>query len=291
MNVPLMLKAKRWRRLALGTLVATTAVGVALAPALNAQSVTGRWLRIQRVSGNVTTLVGGRRNAQVGDRLSAVGHGLITGNRSSANLAVDDGIGAIAVAQNTRLTVQQLYIAPDGAKITVIDVPRGQARLQVRRFTNPNSRLELHTPSGVAAVRGTVFGVSVDEDGQTTIATTEGQVEASANKVVVPVDPGMVSIIYPGEPPSLARTLDRELDIQWDGYEWRDNHFYISGRIDPANELLAMGEEISISRTGRFEEELQLSSRSQPAVLTVQNAMGETRTHRLLPWLSHDALR
>ncbi|MGD1853578.1 MAG: FecR domain-containing protein [Leptolyngbyaceae cyanobacterium] len=285
MNVPL-LQTKRWRQLVLGTLVVTTAV--ALAPAIKAQSVTGRWLRVQRISGNVTTLIGRRKSAQVGERLSAVGHGLITGNRSSANLAVDDGIGSIAVAQNTHLTIQQLYVLPDGGKVTVIDVPRGQARLQVRPFTHPSSRLELRTPSGVAAVRGTVFGVSVDEDGQTNVATLEGQVEASAQEVAVPVNAGMVSIIHPGEPPSPARELDRELDIQWDSYEWRGDHFYMAGRIDAANTLLAMGDELATSRAGRFEESLQLPSRSQPVVLTVQNAMGEARTYRLLPWLSND---
>ncbi|MEM8611798.1 MAG: hypothetical protein AAGF93_07250, partial [Cyanobacteria bacterium P01_H01_bin.105] len=125
-------------------------------------------------------------------------------------------------------------------------------------------------------------------DGQTNIATLEGQVEASAQDVVVPVNAGMVSTIHPGEPPSPARALDRELDIQWDSYEWRDDHFYISGRIDPANTLLAMGEELPISRAGRFEEKLQLTSRSQPVVLVVENAMGEARKYRLLPWLSND---
>ncbi|MEM1252649.1 MAG: FecR family protein [Cyanobacteria bacterium P01_H01_bin.21] len=288
MKVRLMLQPKRLKQTILGALIATTAISVALIPILEAQSAAGRWLQIQRISGDVTTLAGPRKSAQVGDRLSAAGHGLITSNRSSAHLAVDDGIGTIAVAQNTRLAIRQLSVLSDGSKITVIDVPQGQARLQVRRFTHPNSRLELHTPSGVAAVRGTEFGVSVDDEGQTNVATLEGQVEAIAQDVAVPVDAGMVSIIHPGEPPTSTRSLDRKLDIQWDLYEWRDDHFYMAGRIDAANTLLAMGEELSVSRTGHFEQKLRLSDRSLPVVLTVQNAVGESRTHRLLPWLSND---
>ncbi|MEM9978525.1 MAG: FecR family protein, partial [Cyanobacteria bacterium P01_D01_bin.2] len=165
---------------------------------------------------------------------------------------------------------------------------RGQARLQVRRFNNPNSRLELHTPSGVAAVRGTVFGVSVDEDGQTSVATLEGQVEASAQNVAVPVDAGMVSIIYPGEPPTSPQSLDRELDIQWQTYEWREDHFYMAGWIDPANTLMVMGDEISTTRTGYFAKKVFLADRSHRVMLTVQNAMGEARIYELLPWLSND---
>lgn len=287
-NVCVMARPQLLKRLALGSLLAVVPLGILGVPALQAQSRPGGWLQVQRMTGNVTTLTGRSKNTQVGDRLSAIGHGLVTGNRSSANLSVDDGIGSVAVAQNTRITVKQLSVLADGARVTVLDVPRGQARLQVRRFTHANSRLELHTPSGVAAVRGTVFGVSVDEEGQTNVATLEGQVEASAQEVSVPVDAGEVSIIYPGEPPTSVRALDRRLDIQWQAYEWRTNHFYIAGHIDAANTLLAMEDEVSVSRSGYFEERIPLTDRSQPVELTVQNAMGETRTHRLLPWLSHD---
>ncbi|MBE9066760.1 FecR domain-containing protein [Leptolyngbya cf. ectocarpi LEGE 11479] len=286
MNVCSRLQTRRLKHLAIGSILATAALGVPFASV--AQSVPGRWLQVQRMAGSVTLLTGSRKPAQVGNRLSTVGHGLVTGNRSSAHLSVDDGIGAIAVSQNTRIAIRQLSVLPDGSKVTVIDVPQGQARLQVRRFTHNNSRLELHTPSGVAAVRGTEFGVSVEQNGQTNVATLEGQVEASAQSVVVPVDAGMVSIIHPGDPPTPARVLDRELKIQWLSYEWKNDQFYISGRIDAANTLLAMGEELPVGRTGHFEENLQLTDRSQPVVLTVQNALGEARTYKILPWLSHD---
>ncbi|MEM7063352.1 MAG: FecR family protein [Cyanobacteria bacterium P01_B01_bin.77] len=286
MNVCSRLQTRRLKHLAIGSMLATTVMGVSFASL--AQSASGRWLQVQRVTGSVTLLTGGRKPAQVGNRLAAVGHGLVTGNRSSAHLSVDDGIGGIAISQNTRIAIRRLSVLADGSKVTVIDVPRGQARLQVRRFTHANSRLELHTPSGVAAVRGTEFGVSVEQDGQTNVATLEGQVEASAQSIVVPVNAGMVSIIHPGEPPTPARVLDRELKIQWHGYEWKNDRFYVSGRIDAANNLVAMGEELPVGRTGHFEEMLQLTDRSQPVVLTVQNAMGEARTYRLLPWLSHD---
>ena len=286
MNVCPIPQPTLFKRLA-GALVVATTLGIAAVPALQAQT-TGGWLQVQRVSGSVTTLIGRRKSTQVGDRLSAVGHGLVTGNRSSANLSLDEGIGSIAVAQNTQVRVEQLSVLSDGARVTVLDVPRGQARLQVRRFTNPNSRLELHTPSGVAAVRGTVFGVSVDEDGQTSVATLEGQVEASAQNVAVPVDAGMVSIIHPGEPPTSPQSLDRKLDIQWQTYEWRNDHFYVAGWIDRANTLMVMGDEIATTRTGYFAKKVFLADRSQQVMLTVQNPMGETRMHSLLPWLATD---
>ncbi|MBX2862932.1 MAG: FecR family protein [Leptolyngbyaceae cyanobacterium MAG.088] len=275
------------KNVALGSLLAATTLGISFASTITANSATQRTLHVQRLSGRVTTLAGGRKNAQVGDRLTAAGHSIATGYRSSANLRIDGGSGSIAVAQNTHMIVEQLSVSSSGGHVTVLDVPRGQARVQVPPFTNPSSRLELHTPSGVAAVRGTDFGVVVSEDGKTGIATLEGKVEASAQSVAVPVEAGMVSIIRPGETPTPAKPLDRELDIQWTLYEWRDKQLHIEGKINPANTLLVAGEDITIGRTGYFKADIPLKKRTHRVIATVKNPMGETRRHRLFHWLAH----
>ena len=275
-------------RLALGSLLVATTLGISLVPILDAESAVRRALHVRRSSGTVTTVNGQWKRTQSGDRLTARGHGIITGYRSSANLSIDGGSGSISVAQNTHMKVQQLSVASAGGHVTVIDVPRGQARVRVRPFTNPSSRFELHTPSGVAAVRGTDFGVSVSEDGKTGVATLEGRVDASAQSVAVPVEAGMVSIIRPGETPSPAQPLDRELDIQWTLYEWRDNRLHIEGHINPANALLVAEEEISVNRAGYFKADLPLKKRTHRVIATVKNPMGETRDHRLFRWIAHD---
>ncbi|MEA5466182.1 FecR family protein [Leptothoe sp. PORK10 BA2] len=272
----------------LSSLLAVTTFGLSLASTFEAESAVRRALHVRRTSGTVTTVNGQQRRTQVGDQLTASGHGLITGHRSSANLAIDGGSGSVSVAQNTQMTIQQLSVSSRGGHVTVLDVPRGQARVQVPTFTNPSSRLELHTPSGVAAVRGTVFGVSVSENGKTGIATLEGKVEASAQSVKVPVAPGMVSIIHPGEAPTPARPLDRTLEIQWNLFEWRGNRLYVEGKIDSANSLLVAENEISVDRHGYFKSDFPLSKSTHRVIATVQNPMGETRDHRLFRWIVHD---
>ncbi|MEM9004157.1 MAG: FecR domain-containing protein [Cyanobacteria bacterium P01_F01_bin.86] len=272
------------RRFALGSLLVTTAIGAYSFAALKVQAIEGRWLQVERIAGDVTIQTNSQREAQVGDRLSAIGHGTVTGRQSSANFAIDSGIGSLAVAQNTQMTVQRLATLSDGARVTILDVPRGQVRMQVRPFSNPNSRLELHTPAGVAAVRGTEFGVAVNEDGKTSIATLEGQVEASAQSVTVPVNAGFVSIVHPGEAPTPARPLDRELAIQWQTQERRGRRLHISGRINTANALFRNETEIAVSRTGYFELVVPLASPNRSTVLTVKNPLGESRTHRIRPW-------
>lgn len=279
-----MAKTERINRRVFGALMAATTLGIVLRPKeLLANAYLRRWLRIQRTSGDVTILTGQSKRAKIGDYLTAVGHGLVTGPRSTAHLAVDDGIASVAVAQNTRMTIEQLSVLRDGARITVLDVPQGQARFQVRRFTNPNSRLELRTPSGIAAVRGTIFGISVNQQGQTNIAALEGQVDAVAQKARVPINAGEVSIIYPGAAPTITRSLDRQLDIRWKDYEWRGEAFYMAGYVDAANLLWVNDQEISVDRAGYFEQTIPFYRQRGVVSIMVQNPMGEIRTHKVFP--------
>ncbi|NEQ43627.1 MAG: FecR domain-containing protein [Leptolyngbya sp. SIOISBB] len=167
----------------------------------------------------------------------------------------------------------------------------GQARIQARPFTNPNTLLELQTPSGVAAVRGTDFGVIVDEAGKTSVGTVEGTVEVTAESVTVTVDEGLATLIRPGEPPTVPTRLDRELNLEWFQISRRGNTLALAGRIDPTNSLTYRNTEIPISPTGYFEQTVRLGSANRSVVFVVQNPLGESREHRLNSWQFNDIER
>ncbi|MEO1208360.1 MAG: FecR family protein [Cyanobacteria bacterium J06638_20] len=245
--------------------------------------VSGRWLEVGRISGGVTYQRDGSRAARVGDRLEGPGHGVRTAERASTTLNLDTAIGSINVAASTQVWVQQLAITSDGGRITILDVPQGQARIQVRSFTNPSSRLELHTPSGVAAVRGTDFGIIVAEDGRTTIGTEEGAVEASAQGVSVLVEEDFASVIRPGEPPSEPQPLDRELVLEIINLTRRGDRVNLEGRINPTNQLLFEDEALPVRRTGYFRTSVPLPPLRR-LELEVQNPLGESRTYRYSFW-------
>ncbi|MBE9099019.1 FecR family protein [Vacuolonema iberomarrocanum] len=268
-------------------LVSTTLLLGAGFSSIAAAQTSGRWLEVSRISGSVTYQRSGSRAARVGDRLEAPGHGVSTADRASTTLALDTAIGSINVAANTEVWIQQLAIASDGGRITILDVPRGQARIQVRTFTNPSSRLELHTPSGVAAVRGTDFGIIVSDDGRTAIGTDEGAVEASAQGVRVIVEPDFASVIRPGEPPSEPQPLDRELALQVVNLTRRGDQINLEGRINPTNQLLFNGEDVPVRRTGYFRTSVSLPPLRR-LELTVQNPLGEERTYRFPSWRVDD---
>ena len=223
-----------------------------------------RWLTVDQLSGQVSFISyqGARRQARMGDRLSNVGDILVTGSNASARLEVDSQSGFVMLAENTQVQVQALSITRSGGQITELAVSRGQVRLRVRPLSNPDTRLEIHTPSGVSGVRGTDFGVSVQPNGQTGVATLEGSVATSAQGQTVAVVADTQSVVYPGEPPTPPEPLqdDPTLFIERlsflpgsSGDRARPALVRLVGYTDKVNLLKINNDLKGLSRTGRFD--------------------------------------
>lgn len=242
-------------------IVTGTALVVAHASSVGAQQApvtvrVDRWLSIQQFSGNVSyDRANVSRAARVGDRLQSVGEGVTTGRASFASLLVDTGVGFLNVLEQTKLRVRELSVAPDNGRITRLDVARGQVRLRLRPFTNRGSQLEIHTPAGVSSVRGTEFGVSVQPDGKTGVATLSGAVETSAQGGTVPVPAGFQNLTIPGEPPSPAVPLkdDPSLQHRFEKLIERNiRRVRLVGQVDPVNLVIVNGQPQSTDRNGQF---------------------------------------
>ncbi|MGF1521378.1 MAG: FecR domain-containing protein [Leptolyngbyaceae cyanobacterium] len=246
----------RWR----GGLLLTAAAVAALSGIQTsswAQRVrVDRFLDLQSISGDVAFQSGdSSRTAEVGDRLSQVGDGLTTGQSSVARLAVDTGIGFVDVSENTQMRIRRMDVAPDNGRITHLDVPQGQIRIEVRPFTHNGSELEIHTPAGVSSVRGTEFGVTVQPDGKMGVATLEGGVATSAQNQTVEVPEGFQNLTIPGEPPSPAVPLrdDPTLDVEIRRIiEGGNRRLEFVGQVDPVNLVLVEEESQTIDEDGTF---------------------------------------
>lgn len=243
-----------------------------------------RWLAVRQNRGQVQFRQQGRMRAvKAGDRLQAVGDGIITGKQATAMLEVDTGVGFIQVAENTRVEVRSLGLASDNGRITTLSVPYGQVRLRLRPFTHRGSNLEIHTPAGVSAVRGTEFGVSVQPNGKTGLATLSGNVatQAQANTVFVPG--GSQNFTIPGEAPTQAVPLQDNTQLRYDldrGIQQGVRTLRLIGQVDPVN-LVFVGEtSVPTDRSGKF-------SLSLPAIyaqrfqITVVTPLGRKQTHDL----------
>ncbi|NJN32280.1 MAG: FecR domain-containing protein [Synechococcales cyanobacterium RM1_1_8] len=251
-----------------------------------AQALAAGWLEVMRADGRVVLRQGSFRAAAVGDRLFQAGDALQTGAAASAILELDDGIGRINVAENTAFTISRLARLRSGARLTTLDLSQGQVRLNVRKFTHAQSRLEIRSPAGVAAVRGTEYGVSLSDDGRMVVATASGLVTASNRGRRVFLEANFGSRLRPGEFPSPPQRLDRQLLLQRSTVELSGQQLYIRGQIDPLNHVSVAGIEIPVDNTGQFDTSITLPD--DPLIfdfdIVVSNALGELRIYPLLNW-------
>jgi hypothetical protein len=213
-----------------------------------------RWLEIRRPIGQVIYVKNqNSQPAKSGMKLQSVGDTIITKQGSSAVLAMDIGTGFINVSENTIVTINQLNTGAKGERITQLLVKSGQVRLKIRRLTHDTSRVEIRTPAGIAGVRGTEFGVSVQENGKTGVGTREGSVATSAQGRTVLVNAGFQNLTIPGQPPSPPIPLRDNPSLNILQLLANGNRVRIVGTVDPVNLVKIFQQPINIDPSGRFD--------------------------------------
>ena len=228
-----------------------------------------RSLEVRQPVGEVIYSRGNKSQpARNGLRLEAVGDTIITKQNSSAVLAIDIGTGFVRISENTSINIQRLDRGRGGEQITQLQVSGGQVRLQTRPFTNPASRLEIKSPAGVAGVRGTDFGVNVQQNGTMGVATLTGGVATNAQGRTVLVKAGFQNLIVPGEPPSKPVPLQESTSLNIRELSASGNQVRIVGTVDPVNLLIIAQQEQNTDVNGKFDITVPfLSNRRVEAVV------------------------
>lgn len=119
----------------------------------------------------------------------------------------------LTVGENSRVEIDEYIYNPEkNVRQAIVKLMQGQVRALVSKVFKANgSRFEIHTPSAVAAARGTYFTVWV-ENGQSGIINIgeKGRVDFTSGGITVAVDPGFFSIAHKGQAPSAP--LPHQLD-------------------------------------------------------------------------------
>ncbi|MDX2098306.1 MAG: FecR family protein [Leptolyngbyaceae cyanobacterium bins.59] len=241
-----------------------------------------RWLEVRELSGSVMYLRGAlAQQAQLGTRLQQVGDTIKTGPRSSTLLEVDTGSGFVSMAANTTVQVKAIQTLPSGGRLTRLQVVQGQARFRVKRGESNNSILEIETPGGVSAVRGTEFGVNVHPDGKTGIATLEGKVETFAQGQSVMVEAGFQTLLVPGEPPTRPIPFQEGTGLKLQLLDAINSKTVrIRGQVNPVNLLTIADVSQTLDRNGQFDIQIPLpASRRIEAV--VVSPFGKRQVYEL----------
>ncbi len=140
------------------------------------------------------------RALQAGDLLLA-GTELSTATNSSATLRFADG-SVLVIQPGSHLTLDTVSVyAGGGMADTRLRLQQGRVEVSANPRRTPGSRLQVITPSAVAAVRGTHFRVAADV-AVTREETLEGRVGLAAAGQHVVVADGQGSLAEAGKPPS-----------------------------------------------------------------------------------------
>jgi hypothetical protein len=157
------------------------------------------------LGGNVE--VSGPSGAQTG----ADGMTLQAGTRISTSadahaiLTFFDG-STVTLEPGTEIEIQQVATDSDQNVTIVMKQWVGRTWSRVVKMADAGSRYEIETPTATAIVRGTLFATDVGEQGETTVATTEGLVSVAARGEEVFIPPQQQTSVGPGETPAAPST-------------------------------------------------------------------------------------
>jgi YVTN family beta-propeller protein len=131
---------------------------------------------------------------QVGDRVrtDAASHAVVT---------FFDG-STIEVEPTTTITVDTATINANGSITISLTQTLGRTWSSVQKLTKADSRFELKTPTSTAVVRGTGFITDVSPTGVTTLQTSDGVVNVTAQGQSVDVAAGQVTTVQQNAPPT-----------------------------------------------------------------------------------------
>lgn len=247
---------------------------------------TDQWLKVDKVMGTVkyrNLYNYANRAAKVGDRLQTTSDEISTGANSSAVLSVDTGVGSIYVEENTTIQIRSFRIAADNGRITNLFVPRGKARLQIRKFTNRGSQLNIQTPAGISGVRGTKYSITSRPNGNMILTTFEGSVATTAQNQTKMVNGGFQNLTVVGEPPSIPVPISNDASLRYAinrQTTGSGRNIFFVGYTNPFNTVKVDGLEQSLDRSGKFSLQLPATS-SLKVKVTVETSTGKIQVYEI----------
>ena len=139
-------------------------------------------------------------SASDGDIVST-GDRVQTADRSHAMVSFFDG-STLEIEPATTVQIEEAQGAASGAIAIRIAQTLGRTWASVQKLTRVDSKFEIRTPTLTAAVRGTGFITEVLADGTSSVQTTDGTVQVTAQGQTVSVGAGQTTIAPPNGPPA-----------------------------------------------------------------------------------------
>lgn len=138
--------------LALNLIIVSPVLAVGQTRIFTLNQISGTVYVVQKEGGPKVSAVNGMK---VGPKAE-----IITSGNATVKIITDDG-GSIALAPNTRLTLNELSTNKStNAKTTILKAWTGKVFMRTQKLIQKDSRFQVETPNAVAGVRGTLWGVA-----------------------------------------------------------------------------------------------------------------------------------
>lgn len=162
-----------------------------------------------------------------------------TAQNSTILIELPENAGFIRVMPETELKVNNIKVdrSVEGGQIAELSVVKGKVITKVRKFNRKSSKLQINTKGATAAVRGTSFLTSFDENNQTKILVGDGKVLVKAQNEEVIVKPQEVTNVAFGGKPTLPAIVDNKLDFVISEIKADNGVISVSGKTDPDAEI------------------------------------------------------
>jgi len=164
--------------------------------------------KISSVSGDVQVLRSGSTEsiAATNGMELAVGDTITTGSNGSAKLTFFEG-SVMEIKANSEILVNELSTATTGSTTVSLMEQVGSTINRIGNLVDSSSKYEVETPAAVAVVRGTVFDLLVQQNGDTTVKAEQDAVSFTASGVTVTVNQGFQSSASVGGTPSTPSAI------------------------------------------------------------------------------------
>ncbi|MCW8883656.1 MAG: FecR domain-containing protein, partial [Motiliproteus sp.] len=214
-----------------------------------------KWIRSNPVPAKIVSIQGSAQITPVGERTAqplAVGNMASLGDeiRTDANttVAIQFADGSILTLHNSS-QVRFDHLSAHGSTGMVdsrLRLLKGRMDTKVTPAKGPGSRFEIHTPSAISAVRGTVYRAAVKENGKTSnIEVLHGKVAVTGAKQQRLISAGFGTQVSTGKQPLRPRQLlpkpelgdipERIREINW-RVTWKPLKDAVAYRVEIAND-------------------------------------------------------
>ena len=285
------------RQAATALLFVFTLLMIFAAYMLSSMAIVQRYAVLDVVEGSAQVLVHGEGEpapCKAGE-LVRVGDVLQTGPDSSVELRWLRWAGGmrLKVGPESRFTIVRAIVnKSDEREESRLRLDEGRIWIRLRKALTGRSKFEVETPTVVAAVRGTVFGVTVAEDGTSTVEVYDGHVAvAGVDGATATVTGGGHTTVRREQRGCATLPMDHAHLAQWEaqssivgpflevtspseGASAGADSIPVTGRTERGLDVSINGAAVEISSKGEFTQEIHLAGGTNAIVVTARDREG-----------------